>query len=71
MSGVVTVDRHGKVTRGGHLLGYVDRRDRIGRPCSTWRALSEGGSGAGHGFRTRRDAVAALVGEPALTKDPS
>lgn len=62
-----TVTRSGVVTVNGRRYGYVNRDarglDRTGRPAkaSSWQWVREGGERSPVRYRTRSEALAALV----------
>lgn len=63
----IRTDRLGVVTVNGRRYGYVNRdtrgHDRMGHPAkaSTWQWIREGGARSPVRYRTRAEALAALV----------
>jgi hypothetical protein len=59
----VEVNRVGQVTVDGRPFGYVDRWER-NRTVRTWRWVRVGGQTDGVRYRTRAEAISALVEQP-------
>jgi hypothetical protein len=59
----VEINRNGLVTVNGRPHGYVDRWER-NRTVRTWRFVRVGGSTNGVRYRTRAEAISALVEQP-------